>query len=162
METGKKPLPSWAVMLRPGGPPSRLLTSFLLTDKCRLALGPCAYRRLAAGSPHWPIRPRWNPPPCWFTLWAPRMSSLSSEFYWPLLQHPQASLLVLESPVSVSQTLADNRTPDRFRAGSVSGLLDDGQAVSVKRCQRMLPAPLPKSGWFGSYLWGLSFILVSF
>lgn len=67
-------------------------------------------------------------------------------FYWPLSRHPQASLLVLESPVSVSQTLAENRTPDRFRAGSVSGLLDDGQTASVKRYQRMLPARLPKNG----------------
>lgn len=67
-------------------------------------------------------------------------------FYWPLSRHPQASLLVLESPVSVSQTLAENRTPDRFRAGSVSGLLDDGQTASVKRYRRMLPARLPKNG----------------
>ena len=97
-----------------------------------------------------------GPPDVVSLLW------MFTAFYWPLSRHPQASLLVLESPASVSQTLADNRTPDRFRAGSVSGLLDDGQTVSVKRCQRMLPAPLPKSGWFGSYLWGLSFILVSF
>lgn len=57
METGKKPLLSWAVMLRPAVlfPP---FPSFLLTDKVQAGLGPCTYHHLAAGSPHWPIRPR--------------------------------------------------------------------------------------------------------
>lgn len=48
--------------------------------------------------------------------------------------------------MSVSQTLAEDTTPERFRAERASGLMEDGQMVSVKQLLKNASCPLSRRG----------------